>query len=328
MYIKKMITTLSMLVLVIGTTACYGPEPKAPANKVEHKQSNIPTIYTVNYPLAAIASFISGDLAEVYFPATSGEDPAEWRPSAETIIRFQSADRVLLNGANYAKWLSQVSLSHERLVNTGLSFQDKWLPLTENVIHSHGLKGKHSHNGYAFSIWMNFELAAQQAGVIGETLMTLLPQVQPLITQRTKKTQARLRQWDARIQAATQKLWGDEQVLFSHPVYQYFEQRYHVNGLSLHWEPNKIPSDADWAQIKKLLEKSRQEGKPLDWMVWEAQPMAETATRLEQLGLKVFVFSPLAGNQKATEETSQVNPERYWNYMESSIAEMEALANE
>jgi hydrogenase/urease accessory protein HupE len=67
-------------------------------------------IYAVNYPLAYFSERIAGDLADVTFPAPPGVDSAFWMPDSETIVAYQSADLILLNGADYAGWTKDVSL--------------------------------------------------------------------------------------------------------------------------------------------------------------------------------------------------------------------------
>ena len=68
------------------------------------------SVYTVNYPLAYFAERIGGDQVEVVFTAPPDVDPAYWVPDQKTITAYQQADLILLNGANYAKWISKVSL--------------------------------------------------------------------------------------------------------------------------------------------------------------------------------------------------------------------------
>ena len=48
-------------------------------------------------------------------------------------------------------------------------------------------------------------------------------------------------------------------VLFSHPVYQYFEAGYGINGRSVHWEPGEMPDDAKWGELTALLKKAPSE---------------------------------------------------------------------
>ena len=66
-------------------------------------------VYVVNYPLKYFAERIGGDHVEVVFPAPAGIDPVYWIPDIPSIIAYQQADLILINGANYAKWVDKVS---------------------------------------------------------------------------------------------------------------------------------------------------------------------------------------------------------------------------
>ena len=72
------------------------------------------TVYTVNYPLEYFASRIGGEHVKARYPGPADEDPAFWKPDAQTIGSYQQADLILLNGAGYAKWLSRASLPRAR----------------------------------------------------------------------------------------------------------------------------------------------------------------------------------------------------------------------
>src|SRR3990172_4697574 len=75
-----------------------------------------PVIYTVNYPLEYFAGRIAGDLVQIVFPAPANVDPAFWVPDEATLVKYQQADLILLNGANYAHWLTTVSLPDRKSV--------------------------------------------------------------------------------------------------------------------------------------------------------------------------------------------------------------------
>ena len=77
-------------------------------------------------------------------------------------------------------------------------------------------------------------------------------------------------------------------MLFSHPVYQYLQQRYPLNGHALHWEPDVMPGDAQWRELQSL-------AGPGALFVWEAQPTAEISERMDAMGLKWVVLDPGAG---------------------------------
>jgi zinc transport system substrate-binding protein len=78
-------------------------------------------------------------------------------------------------------------------------------------------------------------------------------------------------------------------ILFSHPVYQYFERRYRLNGESLHWEPDESPTPIMWQKLSSILSNH-----PSRLMIWEATPGEETIRRLDSLGISSIVIPPCA----------------------------------
>ena len=42
-------------------------------------------------------------------------------------------------------------------------------------------------------------------------------------------------------------------VIFSHPVYQYLQKRYSIEGKSVFWEPDVMPDEAMWQELNKLI---------------------------------------------------------------------------
>ncbi len=100
------------LMSIFGIKSVFGADNN-PSGKL--------TIYTVNYPLKYFAERIAGKHAKVMFPAPKNVDPAYWMPDRKTILNYQKADLILLNGAHYAKWTEKVSLQRSKMVNTSLS---------------------------------------------------------------------------------------------------------------------------------------------------------------------------------------------------------------
>ena len=92
---------------------------------------------------------------------------------------------------------------------------------------------------------------------------------------------------------AVAALLGDRPVLFSHPVYQYLEKRYNLNGFSVHWEPGEMPADREWNGLRSVLDEH-----PATLMIWEGEPLPESRERLAELGVESVVFAP-TGNRPA-----------------------------
>ena len=273
--------------LIVGSCA-----PQERDNLELTDQSGPPDVYTVNYPLAYFAERIAEDAVNVVLPAPADVDPAVWSPAAETVENYQQADLVLLNGAGYAGWIQRVSLSQSRLIDTSAALQDRLIPVADEVTHRHGPSGDHSHQGTAFTTWLDVELAIGQAHAVFDALVRLQPEGETAFRERLMGLEQDLLKLDKGLQDVAARI-GDRPLLFSHPVYQYLLRRYDLNGYSLHWEPQELPDEAAWRELSRLLEEH-----PAAWMIWEDEPHQETVSRLERMGIASLVFRP-CGNRPA-----------------------------
>ena len=120
-------------------------------------------VYVVNYPLQYFAERIGGPHVKVTLPVPADADPAYWVPSIADIGAYQQADIILLNGAGYAKWISKVSLSRAKTIDTSKGFKDRFITVKEIVTHSHGPGGEHAHEALAFTTWLDPMLAAARS---------------------------------------------------------------------------------------------------------------------------------------------------------------------
>ena len=273
-----------MLTLILASAALLislGEVPRSEAS-AEAAQGRV---VAVNNPLAFFAGYLledSGVTVELLVPADS--DPALWQPSIDDILSMQQANLILLNGAGYSPWLARVSLPAERLVVTGKNFRDEWITIQGKVTHSHGPGGEHAHAGHAFTTWLDYQLAAVQASNTAAALAKRWPEQAGQIGTRLATLLEALNALDDGYQQLAPTL-GQRQLIYSHPVYQYFERRYSLEGLSLHWEPSQMPAESEWQAL------AAQSG-PDTLMIWEAEPSAEIASRLADLGIAWRVLDP------------------------------------
>ncbi len=289
-----MLRTIAWTLLVLFTAACSSEQPaEAPASEPASSPAvEAPglTVYTVNYPLAYFAERILGDAGDVVFPAPADIDPAYWSPGPEDIARYQSADLILLNGAGYADWVENATLPRSKLVDTTAAVTDKLITIENAVTHTHGPTGDHSHGDTAFTTWLDPGIAQAQARAVLDALVGLRPGEEASFRERFDALAADLEEFGRGMEAVA-ALLGDRPVLFSHPVYQYLEKRYNLNGFSLHWEPDADPGETQWRGLQSLLQ-----DRPATLMIWEAEPLPEVRQRLADLGVDSVVFSP-AGNR-------------------------------
>jgi zinc transport system substrate-binding protein len=258
-----------------------------PADTVSGEKSVY--IVAVNAPLVYFARRLLDGQVEVVMPAPADTDPAQWRPTAEDIVQLQGAELVLLNGAGYSSWLKHVSLSSGRTVLSGEAARGRWIALDDQVTHSHGPEGEHAHRGYAFTTWMDMKLARVQVQAVSEALQSRFPALAEAIIERRGGLLADLDALDKAFEEAVAPL-RSRQVIYSHPVYQYFEARYQLPGLSLHWEPDVMPEDGQWRKLEAALQ-----GNAL--FVWEGTPEAAIAARLNALGASQVTLDPGANTR-------------------------------
>jgi len=246
------------------------------------------SVYVVNYPLKYFAERIAGEHATVILPTPAGTDPAFWMPDAKTITNYQRADLILLNGANYAKWINKVALPQFRLVDTSANFKDRYIKMSNVMTHTHGPKGEHAHEGVAFTIWLDFELAAQQAKEIARAFSRKKPALRDLFQSNYAALEKDLAKLDREIKQIVEKN-PELPLLASHPVYDYLSRRYGLNLKSLHWEPDQVPNRNQWGELQAILNNH-----PAQWIIWEEDPLPATVERLKSSGIQSVVFNPSA----------------------------------
>ena len=272
----RVLTLVSTAVLLLTASIAYSQEKLS--------------VYAVNYPLQYFAQRIAGEQAEVTLPVPAAIDPAFWQPDVAAIANFQQANIILLNGAGYAKWVNRVSLPRRKLVDTSAGFRDRYIHTEGDVTHSHGREGDHSHAGAAFTTWLDFTLAVEQARAVAGALSRQRPGSKDVFEHNLALLEKDLLDLDRQVQeiVATDP---DKLLLASHPVYQYFKRRYGLNLQSVMWEPEAIPDTAQWSAVARLLMEH-----PARWMVWEGKPAPESVTRLRRMDIDSLVFDP-CGNR-------------------------------
>jgi len=245
-------------------------------------------IYTVNYPLQYFAQRIAGEHAEVVFPAPPAIDPAFWTPNVQTVGAYQRADLILLNGANYAKWINKVSLPRRRLVDTSTGFAENYIDAGSGAAHSHGGGAAHAHAGVAFTTWLDLQQAVHQADAIRQAIIKQRPQLKVAVGKNFARLESDLLALDAELKSIVSGN-QNQALLASHPVYQYLARRYGVTLHSLVWEPDEYPEPSQWKALENLAQ-----AHAAKWMLWEGTPAAESVKQLKEMGIGSIVFDPCA----------------------------------
>lgn len=297
---------LACLAVLVTLTHC-GKQAGETARGGAKNSSGKPVVYVANYPIKYFAERIGGDLIDVHFPAPSDQDPAFWQPTDEIISGYQNADLILMNGATFSKWADKTTLPSSKVIDTSASFQKGLIEEKNAITHSHGTGGEHSHNGIAFTTWIDFQQAVQQAEAVRAGLGRKVEDAAKLDANLAKLVNE-LRTLDSRMVAVGKRMAG-QPVAASHPVYQYWARRYGINLKFVLWEPEDVPTDKQMDELKALLATH-----PAKWMVWEGEPAKESVEKIKTLGLQSVVFDP-CGNTPDTGD--------FLSVMEANVAGME-----
>lgn len=279
---QTLIALLSLV--VIFTSGCRNSSSPDDADMGESQGGDY--VVAVNYPLAYFCERIGGDKIEVRYLASEVADPAFWQPKDADIAELQQAKLIFFNGADYAKWREQVSLPLRSQIDTLSDHRDQWIELEDSMVHKHGPEGEHAHAGFAFTTWLDPELAQAHASSIAKALEEAYPEHKAEFEDNLKQLQTDLKTWQGSLDTTRGNV-DQTHWIGSHPVYQYLA-RYLMGSIrSVHFEPDEEPTAEQWQELESMLEQQ-----PTKVMLWEAEPLPSTRTRLESMGLKVFVLNP------------------------------------
>jgi len=273
----KIIAFLSLSIILFSC--------KNSAEIKEVKTNSKLSVVTVNYPIYYFANRIGGNLIDLKYSIPKDVDPAFWIPNETELQVYQSADLIFTNGANYARWIENVSLPSSRIVNTSLSFKSDFIKLKNKATHTHGPEGEHEHEGYAFTTWLDFKLALKQATSIKNSLVKKMPNEKQLLNENFENLKKDLELLDSKMIKEVSKL-NEIQLIGSHPVYQYLSRAYNLKIESVHFEPNEIPTKNQWSELEKLINKSTNQ-----LMLWEDSPLPELKKKLQDSNIMVLVFN-------------------------------------
>jgi zinc transport system substrate-binding protein len=188
--------------------------------------------------------------------------------------------------------MNNVSLPASRIVITSMNMEEKYIPLEDVFTHSHGPEGDHEHTGYAFTTWLDFQIAIAQAKAVKENLVNTLPESKDELENNYYSLKTDLLALHESMQELTAKIEGLN-IIGSHPVYQYLSKAYDLNIRSVHFEPGEMPGLDQWKEFDELLE---QNTSPI--MLWEDEPIPEIIEILNEKGVRAMVFNP-CGNKTA-----------------------------
>jgi len=235
-------------------------------------------VLTTFYPTQYFAERIAGDFLKIDCPVPADADPIFWQPDSASLQRYQSADLIIVNGAEFEKWIGTVSLPENRIVDTAKSFEKDFIEFTDTKAHKHGDGEEHTHTGIDGHTWLDPHNAKIQAAAIRKAFAEKWPENAAAFEENFKALAADLDSLDAELKQLDLK----QPLLASHPAYNYLAHRYAWKITNLDLDPEALPpKDAITADH------------PAKLILWESEPRRMAVSILEKNhGIKSIVFSP------------------------------------
>lgn len=275
-----------------------GCSPSSDSLQITESQKD--NILTTFYPTTYFAESISNGLVPVESPVPENEDPIYWQPSRDSILKYQQAGLIILNGANFEKWVNSVNLPLSRVIESVNLSSDELIYYEGVAEHRHGPEGAHTHEGIDGHTWLDPMHAKTAANNILDSMCVRWPKYRDEFIANHKKLISGLDELHVRFNAIEMP-----PVFASHPAYNYLARRYGWNIRNLDLVPDEALSED---QIKMI--GSYQKEKPMRLLLWESVPLSENIEKLEKgLGIRSVVFSPceMISEDKTEEESDYLS---------------------
>lgn len=264
-----------------------------------------PVVYTTFYPTTWLAQRIAGDALEVVCPLPPGTDPIFWQPGREVLAAYQQADLIVVNGAEFEKWVAGASLPESRVVDTTRPLAGTFLTF-ETTTHSHGPTGEHTHEGIDGHTWVDPLNGKLQAREIAKACAARWPEHAAAFEQNRRALDADLDALHERLRALVPAL-ERAALCASHPAYDYLAGRHGLALESFDFDPQAELGDAELARVAAHLA-TLPPGDGPKLLLWESQPLASSVERLRaQLGVESVLFSPCESPPESGDYLSEMN---------------------
>lgn len=278
--------TLALLLVLLPLLAC-GAEQGVDRSHASADRAGPPVVVVTFHPTEYLVKRLAGERVRVVCDVPPDADALFWEPDRRAVQRMQRADLIVLNGAGLERWTERVSLPRSRVLDSSAALAGSLLEYEDSQVHSHGSGAEHVHTGVDAHLWLDPNLALEQARSIHAGLARILPAAaRGELNQSLAALENDLSALDARLVALSERL-GEQFLYASHPAYGYLAARYGWRLVDLDLDPAEMPSAEALEALRALLAE-----RPGRLILWESEPAAEIAARLLELGLTGIVYSP------------------------------------
>jgi len=251
------------------------------------REQNLPkVVYTTFYPTTYMANYIGGGEIEVVCPLPPDTDPIFWRPTPEQIGEYQQAGLIIINGAEYEKWVPTAALPPSRMVDTAAPLAEDFITM-ESTTHSHGSAGEHTHEGVDGHTWVDPMNAIAQAEQIKIAFEQVWPDLADVFNDNFEQLKVNFESIHGQLAAGADRM-KEAQVLCNHPAYNYLAARHEWEVTNLDLNPEAELTEEQISELRTVVDPDRK-----TLLLWESKPLESIEQILsDELDIISVVFSP------------------------------------
>lgn len=302
------ISTMLILLFSILLVGCEGT-----THTVDGENDASLNIYASIFPLYDFAKKIGGDFVKVHLMVPPGTESHDYEPSPRDMVALAEADVFVYNGTGFETWAEQAvdTLDEEKthIVNT-----TEHLPLMTHEVEQTEHKGEHvdhHHGAYDPHVWLDPNLARQQASTIKDVLIDIDPENAKTYEANFERLSEQFASLDEALRDVVTHAERKE-IIVSHEAFGYLTASYGleqvaVSGLS----PSDEPSQKELQHIIEFGQEHDVQVILFEKMV--SSKVAEVVKR--ELGAEALTLNPMENVTKEELERG----EDYYSIMEQNI---------
>jgi zinc transport system substrate-binding protein len=267
-FVKSAFTLIIFIVSFVSLTGCI--EQPNSSGKIN--------VVTSFYPLYEFSKRIGGEKADVSILVPAGAEPHDWEPGPQDIIKIESAQIFVYNGAGLEPYIDKIITNTESqkliVVDSSEGIE---------LIKEGGTPDPH--------IWLDPVLAKHQVDAIEKAFIKSDPKDSDYYTANAQALKQDLDALDANI---SQELAPSRKKVFitAHAAFGYFAKRYGLTQIAISGlSPDIEPSPAKIAEIVKIAQENK-----VKYIFFEtllSPKLSETIAK--EAGAQTLVLNPIEG---------------------------------
>lgn len=271
---RHIIVLIIISIFLVSITGCVQPTQQD-SGKIK--------MVTTFYPLYEFSQRIGGDRVEVSILVPAGVEPHEWEPGPRDIIKIQSAQIFVYNGAGFEPWVEEMlkGIDSEKLVVVDFTKGIELIKEEEGAFDPH--------------IWLDPVLAKHQVDLIEEALIKSDTENEKYYKANAQTLREELTKLDEEIR---KELNSTKKKVFiaSHTAFSYYAKRYGLKQIAIAGlSPEAEPSPAKIVEIVKIAKNN--DVKYIFFETLVSPRLSEVIAK--EVGAKTLVLNPIEGLSQA-----------------------------